>query len=105
MDPMEAEAEPVFKLTVPMSLWREMAKEVSPAFADSYLYGAKLSNGRLTPRTVTGYEKLRMPSLKGLFERLSVKLIKPVPFQDGGQLSVREIMPHMFSKKAQKAEK
>lgn len=112
MDPMDAEAEPVFPLSVPMSLWREFAKTFSPAFADSYLYGAKLRDATLIPRTLTGYLKLHEATahqvVRGetvatagskLMERLHLRLVRPAPFQESGQMSVREIMSNSFKDK------
>jgi hypothetical protein len=73
---------PRLPLTVPLSLWGQLAALVSPAFADSYLSGAQLSGDRLTPRTLTAFERLResLPA-RGLLQGLGLDLIKPEPFR------------------------
>ncbi len=74
-----------FQLTVPQDLYDAVCEDVEQPFADSYLYGAKLSGTRLTPRTVTAYHKMRdRRDFMSLLVRLSIFLEKPTPFPGAG---------------------
>lgn len=71
--------EPRLPLTVPLSLWTQMARAVSPAFADSYLSGARLAGDELTTRTRTAFDRLKMRSEAGsLLNGLGIKLVAPI---------------------------
>ena len=75
-----------FRLTVPESLFEAVSLAVDQSFADSYLFGATLNGLALTPRTLTGYGKMKdrsqcMKVLRGL----GITLIKPTPWPGDGE--------------------
>jgi len=84
-------ATPAFPLTVPDSLWMAVADAQTPAFADSYLYGAHLTSRTLSPRTITAWMALRDKASKTL-AALGITLVKPPPFHESGQVSVADEM-------------
>lgn len=72
---------PNLPLTVPYDLWEKVAAVASPEYADSYLSGAELHEGRLLPRTQTAWERLKDNwPVKELFRREKITLIKPPLF-------------------------
>jgi 3-deoxy-D-manno-octulosonic-acid transferase len=83
---------PRFELTVPTDLWLAVATSLTPAFADSYLYGARLSSRSLHPRTLTAWAALTERA-SHLLASLSIDLDKPPAFQDSGQASVADSPP------------
>jgi 3-deoxy-D-manno-octulosonic-acid transferase len=83
---------PRFELTVPTDLWLAVATSLTPAFADSYLFGARLSSRSLHPRTLTAWAALKERA-SHLLASLSIDLDKPPAFQDSGQPSVSDSPP------------
>jgi hypothetical protein len=89
---------------VGMEIWTAFARTFSPEFADSWLYGAKLlPGGKLMPRTVTAWLKLRdvcgqhgkqepSPGLR-MMRDLGLELAEkpPLPFHLSGKKSAYEI--------------
>ena len=75
---------PSFPIDVPDSLWQAVAGEISPEFADSYLFGAELNGTMLEPRTVTGYLKMSERSdFMGLLSRMKITLKGPPLWRKG----------------------
>jgi len=74
-------AAPAFPITVPEVLWKAMASAVRETFADSYLWGAKLSGNYLEPRTVTAWYALDGDfNARKTLKELGITLVKPEPF-------------------------
>lgn len=74
-----------FKLSVPQVLYDDVCDACGQEFADSYLYGASLDGSALSPRTLTGYERMRERSeFRHLLGQLNLKLVKPTPFPGNG---------------------
>jgi hypothetical protein len=80
---------PAFDLTVPMEIWLAVATSLTPAFADSYLFGAALQSRSLTPRTQTAWAALKERA-SHLLKSLGIEIVKPVPFHESGQVSVTD---------------
>ncbi len=75
------ELRPDLPLTVDYDFWQSMALETSPEFADSYLSGAEVFEGRLLPRTVTAWERLKDTwAATNLLDSRKIKLVKPPPY-------------------------
>lgn len=92
-------AEPRYQLDANVRpIWEAVAGSHSPGFADSYLYGAKLTARRLWPRTLTAWDALRSKCSK-LLAHLEIELEKPNPFHESGQISVVDQMPQFFGSK------
>jgi hypothetical protein len=72
---------PSLALTVDRDFWEKMAVATSVEYADSYLSGAELYNGRLLPRTVTAWERLKDSwAARKVLSDAGVSLIKPPPY-------------------------
>ncbi len=84
---------PNFKLTVPESLYQAVCGNCGQPFADSYLTGAVLNNQKLTPRTVTGWGKMRdMGNFMRLLGELEIGLVKPEPYPGrGDRLTIEQM--------------
>lgn len=77
-------AKPAFTLSVPLSVWDAVAKVTSPAFADSYLYGALCHDGMIEPRTVIAFDALRRDSyVVNALKDQGLALKRPEPWRDG----------------------
>lgn len=86
---------PAWPVTVSQALYDEVANDHEEPFADSYLWGATLIGDKLTPRTVTAWERLNRQARKAL-SRAGVTLVKPEPFasrRGGSQRSWTEVAP------------
>jgi hypothetical protein len=72
---------PAFGIDVPEDFYWSVEAACGGAFADSYLFGGEVHNGRFVPRTLTGWEKLRenFNFMKAL-ESAGLTLIKPRPY-------------------------
>jgi hypothetical protein len=90
---------PMFSPTVPMSLWEAVAETFSKEFADSYLWGASLLNGKLTPHTTMAWSRLNdQGAFRAIMKALKYDLEKPdrfpgVPARD----SIKVAYPEYFS--------
>jgi hypothetical protein len=72
---------PNLPLTVPYDLWEKVAAVTSPEYADSYLSGAEVHEGRLLPRTQMAWERLKESwPVREVFRQEQITLIKPPPF-------------------------
>lgn len=56
---MRSDMTPNLPLTVARDFWDRMADVCGGAYADSYLSGAFLRDGKLLPKTVTAWERLK----------------------------------------------
>lgn len=76
---------PAFELTVPQETYDLVRDRMSEAFADSYLYGAVQRNGKLIPRTLTAYYRLRdYVHARAAIAELKLELVEPQPFGTPG---------------------
>lgn len=67
-------------VTVSQRLWEAMAEDVTPAFADTYLSGAREFGNRLTPYTVTAFQKIRANRWAlACLRELGIELVEPLP--------------------------
>lgn len=74
-------SEPRLPLTVTRKLWDDMAAEVYPEFADSYLSGGKETAATLVPHTVTAYQRIfRNHHAMRVLRGRKLELIEPAPF-------------------------
>lgn len=74
-------ADPRLPLTVSRALWDEVANDIAPEFADSYLSGANETASTLVPHTVTAFRRLEAKSVAmAVLKRRKLKLIEPLPF-------------------------
>lgn len=81
---------PAFPVSVPMEFWKEVASVCGEPYADSYLYGATLHGGKLLPRTVTAWERLRGDhNVRALLTERGVTLLKPPPFEGSADVSAQ----------------
>ncbi|WP_332657344.1 hypothetical protein [Brevundimonas sp.] len=68
-------------ITVDLAFYEAIARATSEPFADSYLHGATLEDGKLLPRTQTAWSRLDSSwAAKGAMRRMGVVLLKPPPF-------------------------
>lgn len=89
---------PTWPITVPQELYDAVAETVDEPYADSYLWGALLHDGKLTPRTVTAWERLKLNrAVMDAMRRLGVEMLKPKPFGSpgGSQRSGTEVSPEL----------
>lgn len=78
---------PAWPITVPQNLYDAISNKLGEPFADSYLWGAKLRNGRLLPRTQTAWSVLSSNfTAKGVLADMKIALEKPAPFGSPGDL-------------------
>ncbi len=84
---------PNFLVTVPRSLYEAVCDGVGQPFADSYLTGAVLHEGKLWPRTLTGWQKMRdVGNFMRLLSELEIKLMKPEPYPgNGDRLTIEQM--------------
>lgn len=72
---------PINHAEVPEDFYLAVVEACGGPFADSYLWGGRLINGRFLPRTLTGWEKL---TDSGAFQRVladrKTTLVKPPPY-------------------------
>lgn len=83
-------------MTLDLMFYDAVCEAVNQDFADSYLTGAELVGRRLTPRTATGYQKMRdVRAFMDLLKAANIELVQPSPWPgpDGRRLSHREITP------------
>ena len=72
---------PSLPLTVSYDLWEKVAAVTCPEYADSYLSGAEVHEGRLLPRTQTAWERLKDSyPVRELFRKEQIVMIKPPLF-------------------------
>lgn len=72
---------PNLPVTVDYDFYLAVAHGTSEAFADSYLSGAELHEGRLLPRTQTAWERLKESyGAKEAMRKHQVTMIKPPLF-------------------------
>lgn len=72
---------PAFPVSVPMEFWKEIATVCGEPYADSYLYGAALHDGKLLPRTQTAWERLKAEHrVREVLAERGITLLKPPPF-------------------------
>ncbi len=84
--------------TVPDSLHAGISDACGEDFADSYLWGARLSNGRLMPHTLTAFHRLSQShnAMKALAS-LNIGLDRPEPFPGRpARMSITEAYPDYF---------
>ena len=82
---------PQLPLTVPLDLWEAMAMATSPEYADSYLSGAEVHNGRLLPRTKIGWTRLRdNGAAMHALRRNNITLIEPPLYQANQMLQMAD---------------
>lgn len=68
-------------MTLPVELYDAVCERIGQEFADSYLTGATLEARKLTPRTLTAYEKMRdVVEFRKFLAEVQIELIKPLPF-------------------------
>lgn len=76
-----------FRVTVDHDFWTAVTAACGAPFAESYLYGAYLASGELTPRTVTGWSLMRENrDFTDLLGKLKIRLKKPEPFHLSGNI-------------------
>jgi hypothetical protein len=80
-------------MTMPQELYDAVCDAVSQGFADSYLTGAVLFGKKLTPRTLTAWQKMSDSyAFKMLLKNAGIELVKPLPFHlQAAPLSHKEI--------------
>lgn len=72
---------PKLPVTVPPELYDAVKAVCTEPFADSYLSGAVVVEGRLLPRTQMAWERLSQnPAAKGVLRRQKITLVPPPPF-------------------------
>lgn len=83
---------PKFRLTVTEALYQATCEAVDQPFAESYLFGSTVVGAYLTPRTLTGYEKMRgRLEFMRLLKRLNLTLVRPEPWPgDGTRMAANE---------------
>ena len=65
-------------MTLPHEVYDAVANRISQEFADSYLTGAVLDGRKLTPRTQTGYGRMRDTSaFMAMLREVGIELVKP----------------------------
>lgn len=70
--------DPAFPLTVPRDFYNAVADVAGAPFADSYLWGADLYDGKLLPRTQIGWERIsERTEVMDVLAKLKVTLVKP----------------------------
>jgi hypothetical protein len=72
---------PKLTMTVPPEVYEAVQKVCGDAFADSYLSGAVVSEGRLLPRTQLAWSRIyNNRHAHGALRSLKVELVKPPAF-------------------------
>jgi hypothetical protein len=81
-----------YRLTVPQDFYDAVCEACGQPFADSYVFGATLTRSRLTPRTVTAWQKMRdRRDFLHLLKTLNTILDKPAPWPgDGTRLAGKD---------------
>lgn len=81
-----------YRLSVPQELYDSVCEAVDQDFADAYLFGAMLIARKLTPRTLTGWHKMRdRHEFVALLKKLGLELVRPAPWKaDGSRPSHRD---------------
>lgn len=74
-----------FRLTVPQDFFDLVSEAAGQPFADSYLYGAQIAGGKLTPRTACGFGLMRENrDFMNFLATQNLALAKPLPFYQSG---------------------
>lgn len=74
---------PKMVVTVPRDLYDAVHAATYEAFADSYLSGAIVEDGRLIPRTQVAWSRIsENPRAMQALREAKITLIKPKPYQD-----------------------
>lgn len=67
-------------MTLDQALYDAVCDRISQEFADSYLTGAVMVARKLTPRTLTAYDKMRdSMAFRKFLEEAGIELIRPLP--------------------------
>jgi hypothetical protein len=70
-------------MTLPVELYDAVCERISQEFADSYLTGAVLVGRKLTPRTLTAYDKMRdVFEFRQFLAETQLELAKPLAIQN-----------------------
>lgn len=81
---------PNLPLTVEFEFYAAVASVTSEAFADSYLSGAELHQGRLLPRTHKAWERLNESwAARTAIRAANVRLIEPPHFDPAKNMQIR----------------
>jgi len=82
---------PNLPVTVDYEFYHAVASVTSEAFADSYLSGAELHQGRLLPRTHKAWERLSESwAAKDAMRKAKVTLIEPPYFDPAKNIQLRQ---------------
>lgn len=74
---------PKLMVTVPYELYDAVQEATNEAFADSYLSGAIVQDGRLIPRTQMAWARIsESPWALKAIRDAGLALIKPKPYRD-----------------------
>lgn len=83
-------------ITIQRALYDAVCEAVNQDFADSYLTGAEMNGRKLTPRTLTGYQKMRdVRAFMDMLEKANIELVRPTPWPgtEGNTLRAQRITP------------
>jgi hypothetical protein len=81
---------PKLPVTVPLEVYGSVKAICGEPFADSYLSGAVIEDGRLIPRTQIAWERLcQSHGAKAALRQHKVSLVKPPPYD-----AANDRLPH-----------